>query len=59
MGIPLNSAVKCATENPAKSIGIYDSYGSISEGKYANVVLLDKDLDIKAIIKKGKILKQN
>lgn len=56
MGIPLNSAVKCATENPARSIGIYDSYGSISEGKYANVVLLDKDLEIKAVIKKGEIL---
>ena len=56
MGIPLNSAVKCATENPARSIGIYDKYGSISEGKYANVVLLDKDLEIKAVIKKGNIL---
>lgn len=56
MGIPLHSAVKCATENPAKSIGIYDKYGSISEGKYANVVILDKNLEIKAIVQKGKLL---
>ena len=55
MGIPLNSAVKCATENPARSIGIYDSYGSIQR-ENVNVVLLDKDLEIKAVIKKGEIL---
>lgn len=56
-GIPLESAVKCAAVNSAKSIGIYDQYGSISDGKYANVVLLDKDLKIDHIIKRGKLVK--
>lgn len=42
MGIPLESAVKCAAVNPAKSIGIYDQYGSISAGKKADVLLLRK-----------------
>ena len=42
MGIPLESAVKCAAVNPAKSIGIYDQYGSISVGKKADVLLLRK-----------------
>lgn len=54
MGIPLGSAVKCATVNPAKAIGIYDQYGSITSGKIANFVLLDQDLNIKQIIFKGK-----
>ena len=53
--IPLESAVKCATENPAKSVGIYDKYGSIDKGKYANLVLLDNDLNVAKVIIKGKI----
>lgn len=56
-GIPLWSAVKCAAVNPARAIGIYDKYGSITAGKYANVVLLDEELNIEKIIKRGKIVK--
>ncbi len=57
MGIPLESAVKCATMNPAKSIGIFDEYGSIEEGKYANILLLDEHtLEIKTLLFKGTIL---
>lgn len=51
MGIPLESAVKCASANPARSIGVYDSYGSISAGKCADLVLLDKNLAIVNVIK--------
>ncbi|MCI6675679.1 MAG: N-acetylglucosamine-6-phosphate deacetylase [Clostridiales bacterium] len=54
MDIPMESAIKAATATPARSIGIYDQYGSISTGKYANCVVLDKDLNIKAIFLKGK-----
>ncbi len=42
MGISLESAVKCATFNPAKSIGIDAAYGSIAPGKVADCLLLDK-----------------
>ena len=53
-GIPLETAVACATMNPARSLGVYDRYGSITEGKHANVVLLDKELELKLVIKDGK-----
>lgn len=56
-GIPLESAVKCAAVNSAKAIGTYDKYGSITPGKYANVVLLDEELNIQKVIKRGKIIK--
>lgn len=56
MGIPLETAVACATVNPAKSIGEYDRYGSIAEGKKANVVLLDENLDLKMVVKDGAII---
>ncbi len=57
MQIPLESAVKCATANPAKSIGIYEQYGSLTPGKVADVVLLDENLEIKYIVKDGKVIK--
>ena len=56
-GIPLETAVKCAAVNPAKSAGIYDHYGSITPGKISNLILLKKeDLSIKNVILEGKIL---
>lgn len=57
VGIPLESAVKCAAVNPAKSVGIFDDYGSITEGKYANLVILDKNLNILHIIKRGTVVR--
>lgn len=56
MGIPLETAVACATANPAKSLGEYDKYGSITPGKRGNVILLDKELNLKAVVKDGKVL---
>ena len=53
-GIPLESAVKAASVNPAKQLGIYDEHGSISPGKYANIVLLDKEYNLKNVILRGK-----
>lgn len=54
MKVPLESAVKAAAVNPAKSVGIYDQYGSISVGKKANVVLLKKeDLALEAVVLRG------
>ena len=56
MKIPLETAVACTTINPAKSLGIDDKYGSISIGKKANLVLLDKKLTVKSVIKDGRII---
>ena len=57
MGIPLESAVKCAAVNSAKSVGIYDKYGSITPGKCANLVLLNKeDLSLNKVILQGEAL---
>lgn len=57
MGIPLESAVKCAAVNPAKSVGIYDRCGSITPGKIANVILLKKEnLALKQVVLEGHLL---
>ena len=53
-GVPLEAALRAATANPAKSVGLYEEIGSLSEGKRAEVVLLDKGLNIKAVVIGGK-----
>ena len=53
MGIPLETAVACATRNPARCLGISDEYGTLAPGKKGNVVLLDQDLNLKAVVKDG------
>jgi len=58
MGIPLAQAVKCASVNPAKAIGIFDEHGSIEPGKYADLVLLNADLSIRSVFLRGEALKE-
>ncbi len=57
MGIPLESAVRAASHNPARSIGIDRDYGDIAPGKYANVLLLDDELRIVHIMQKGVVIR--
>lgn len=56
MGIPFEQAVRAATENPAKAIGVEQDYGRIAPGNYGNVLLVDKELNIHHIIQKGTVL---
>ncbi len=42
-GIPEESAIKCSTINPAKAVRIDDKVGSISVGKYADLLVLNDD----------------
>ena len=41
MGVPLGQAIRSASTNPARAIGIEHDYGSLEPGKLANVLLLD------------------
>ncbi len=57
MGLPLSDAVRTASLNPAKFLGIDADYGSIETGKKANLVLLDEKMRVTSVIKDGKMLK--
>ncbi len=58
VGIPLETAVRCASYNPACSIGVSDRLGSIEVGKQADCVLLACDtLEIRAVIKAGQLIR--
>lgn len=51
--VPVYKAIKAATVNPAKELGLEDKYGSIKSGCYGNIILADEDFNIKYIIIRG------
>ena len=57
IGIPLESAVKCASVNPAKAIGIYEKTGSLAPGKFADLLLLKPDLSLHSVYLRGQKIK--
>lgn len=56
MGISLETAIACATINPARSLGIDALYGSVEQGKKADLVLWDEKLQLVHVIKDGEII---
>lgn len=56
-GVPFRHVIKSATINPAKAVGEDRRIGSIEIGKQADLVVLDKNLNLKLVIACGKIVK--
>lgn len=56
LDVPIYEAVKMASLNPAKAINVADELGSIEVGKKADLIIFDKDINIKKIILDGKEL---
>lgn len=57
MGIPIKTALRAGTVNPARAVGEFDKIGSIESGKRANLILADKNtLEIKSVILRGRII---
>jgi len=56
-GIPVESALRAATANPAQVLGMEDEIGSIAVGKRADLVLLDAEtLEVRHCVLSGKLL---
>lgn len=58
-GIPVKQAIKSVSINPAKAIRVDKETGSIEEGKFADLVVMDKDWNIKLVMVKGEIKVNN
>ncbi|MGN0172556.1 MAG: N-acetylglucosamine-6-phosphate deacetylase [Acutalibacteraceae bacterium] len=58
-GIPLKQAIKSATINPAKAIRVDDVTGSVKVGKRADLLVLDRDFNIKLVVVKGQVKVNN
>lgn len=53
--LPMEEVVKCATINPARVLKIHENYGSIRKGKYANIVIMNPEMELCKVIYKGKV----
>ena len=53
-GIPLEDVSRMASETPAKIMGVYDRKGSIERGTDADIILMDKDLNLTAVVQMGR-----
>ncbi|WP_105618708.1 N-acetylglucosamine-6-phosphate deacetylase [Vallitalea okinawensis] len=54
--VNIKDIIRFVTENPAKSLGVYDRKGSLEVDKDADIVLLDDNTEVMMTIGKGKIL---
>lgn len=57
-GVDFSTAIKYATINPATNLGVDHLMGSIKEGKLANLVVVDKDINVYLTIRSGNIIYQ-
>ena len=58
-GVPLPQAVSMATINPARVIGVDDRKGTLARGKDADIVVFDKNINVKMTIVHGAIAYKN
>jgi N-acetylglucosamine-6-phosphate deacetylase len=54
-GCGLEDAVEMAAVNPAKQLNVFDRKGTISEGKDADLVILDENYDIYMTLCRGQV----
>jgi len=52
-GADIRVTFKCASTNSAKALGLFDRVGSIEAGKFANIVLVDANMEVKRVFFKG------
>ncbi len=55
-GVSLEDALTMATLTPAQNLGVDDRVGSIAPGKAADIVIVDKDLEVQKVILRGKVI---
>ena len=54
--IPLADAVRMVSETPARIMNVYDRKGSLQKGKDADIIVMDEDLKIRAVLAMGKLV---
>ncbi len=59
MQIPLETAIACASVNPAKAMGVFDRTGSVEAGKQADLVIWDREMNLKHVLVSGMLLDKN
>lgn len=57
-GIPLTEAIRMASEAPARIMNIFDKKGSLAEGKDADIIIFDPEINAQTTIIGGRIVYQ-
>lgn len=52
-GLPVADVVRALSANPARLLGVFDRVGSLEAGKDADLVVLDTDFALTAVMRKG------
>lgn len=55
-GVPLADAVRAASLTPARVVGADSRIGSVEAGKRADLILVDGELKLRAVVLRGKLL---
>lgn len=54
--LPLEDAIRMASETPARLMGVYDRVGSLRKGKDADVLIIDRKLNVRQVWCKGQVV---
>ena len=55
-GLPLHEAVKAASANPARLLGVGERLGSLEPGKDANLVAFDDEVRVRLVMVQGRVV---
>jgi N-acetylglucosamine-6-phosphate deacetylase len=58
VGLPISSAIRMVSVNPAKVLNIFSEVGSLEPGKEADMVIMDKDMNVLKTIVGGRVVYQ-
>lgn len=58
MGVPKEEAVRAATVNPAKAIGLETACGVLLPGRKADILVTDREFTLLSVIKSGRAIKE-
>jgi len=53
VGVPMSEAIKMASLNPARLLGVADRKGSLEAGKDADLIIIDEDINVEGVMIKG------
>ena len=58
MGIPKEEAVRAATVNPARAIGLETECGVLLPGRRADILVADREFTLLSVLKSGRVIKE-
>ena len=58
-GYGLCHAIRMASLNPARAVGIDREVGSLEAGKLANLIIIDDTVDVKKVFLEGELAVEN